>query len=218
MTAPTARPPESAPLEPTAPRGPQYRSLADGELATAWSLKDFFSNVNTVLRLPARPKPSAAQAAADAKAKGGLKLPTLEQLHIPRWALVVGALLTIGYVGVRPLVVSFLAGSTLPLDPAYGVWQAEGGKYTGRMFELTEHTIAFRTSRDSPDYTWHKVTGHRSRTLGDSTLFTVEYEESGRTAEFGFWLLQQQRKPLIHVQRQAGVAWTKTPFEPQRPR
>lgn len=32
----------------------RHRSVADGELHTAWSLRDFFDSLNTVMRLPSK--------------------------------------------------------------------------------------------------------------------------------------------------------------------
>jgi len=223
MTAPLpSRQDPAKPAPPPSPGGPApagttpgHRSLADGELATPWSLQDFFSNVNSVLRLPARPRPAAAPEAPAASGSPGLALPSLAKLRIPKGALVGGALIAIGYFGVWPLLLSATAVEKVPLAAAQGVWMAEGGRYGGRMFELGERTIAFRTSKDSPDYTWHKIVGHRTQAAGDSVLFTVTYVEGSREAEFAFWLIAR-RDTVVRLQHQAGVVWKKTPLLPQR--
>jgi hypothetical protein len=193
---------------------PGHRSLADGELATPWSLEDFFRNVNTVLRLPARSQPAPAQQARAAQAPGRTR-PSRGKLRIPRGALVAGVLLAIGYFGIWPLILSATSVEQVPLSVAQGVWLAEGGLYTGRTFELGERTIGFRTSKDSADYTWHEIVGHRTRSAGDSVLFTVAYEDGSREAEFAFWLIAG-RAPVVRLQHQAGVVWKKTPLRPQR--
>lgn len=215
MTAPSAHAPESNSQLPPPGRRTPHRSLADGELATAWTLQDFFSNVNTVLRLPSRPKPKPEEAAEEREATGR-QLPSLAEVRIPRGVIVAGAVAVVAVVVVRPLLSSMSTVETVPLERAHGVWMAEGGRYTGRMFELSQNTIAFRTSRDAPDYTWHKIDDYRTRTAGDSTLFTVLYEEEGKKAEFGFWMVPQRKDTLIRVVHQVNVVWKKTPLIPQR--
>jgi hypothetical protein len=86
------------------------------------------------------------------------------------------------------------------------------------MFEVQQHSIAFRTSSDSPDYTWHKIDQVKVSGPMDSTLYTVVYEEDGKTAEFAFWFMKRD-KPVIRFLHQPEIIWDKTPYEPiARPR
>ncbi len=204
--------PESAPLPET---GPRHRSVADGELLSSWTLADFFSSLNTVMRLPSRVRRKKAQEAAEAKAKSaGLNLAALNSIRLPKGLVAASFVLLIGVFVVKPLVLSASDSvDTRDFSQAYGVWQANQGKYAGRMFEVGQYSIAFRTSSDSPDYTWHKIDAVRSSGSPDSTLFTVVYEEEGKTAEFAFWLVQHA-KPVIRFLHQPETIWDKTPYEP----
>ncbi|HMV32592.1 MAG: hypothetical protein U0104_11850 [Gemmatimonadales bacterium] len=201
--APAAGPPPAGPVP-----GAGYRSIADGELATPWSLGEYFGSLNTVMRLP----PKMRKRVEALEKKTGLKLPDIQ---LPKGVVAAAFLLTIGVFVVRPLMATLGTTEEAPnLVSAYGVWEAGTGKYAGRMFELGEHSIAFRTSSQSPDYTWHKVTDVRYRAATDSTLFTVTYEESGKPAEFAFWYVTLQGKTVIRLQHTPEVTWIKTPYEP----
>lgn len=197
--------------EESRPRSVPHRSVADGELATTWTLKDYFGSLNSVLRLPPRAKQVAAP-------QPGFSLPSLSKIRLPRMVVSGSLVLSLAVLVVRPLVLSASRGDTASLSPALGVWQADGGKYAGRMFELGPHSIAFRTSARSPDYTWHPISDLTVKPASDSTLFTLNYELDGKQAEFAFWLLGG-RDPVIRVTHQQGTTWKKTPYEPTaRPR
>ncbi len=202
-----------AAAEPSRQRGPSYRSVADGELVRAWTLKDYFGSLNSVLRLPAKPRPKPEEESAP-----GFSMPSLPNIRLPRMVVSGSIILSLGVLVVRPLVLSASRGDTEGLAPAVGVWEAEGGRYAGRMFELGTHSIAFRTSAKSPEYTWHPVSDLTIKPAGDSTLFTLNYEQDGKQAEFAFWLLGG-KDPVIRVTHQQGTTWKKTPYEPiARPR
>jgi len=192
---------------------PRHRSVADGELLTTWTLRDFFSSLNTVMRLPARARRKAAEEAASKAAKR-LGLGALEGIHLPKGLVAASVVLLLGIFVVKPLVLS-ASGSTdtRDLTPAYGVWQATTGKYAGRMFEVGQFSIAFRTSSGSPDYTWHKIDKVKATGPADSTLYTVVYEEEGKTAEFAFWFVTRG-KPVIRFLHQPETVWNITPYEP----
>jgi hypothetical protein len=203
---------ESHPGEP-ADNAPRHRSVADGELLTHWSLKDFFSSLNTVMRLPAKARRKAAEEAASKAAKR-LGLGSLENIRLPKGLVAASVVLLLGVFVVKPLVLSASgSGDTRDLSQAYGVWQANTGKYAGRMFEVGQHSIAFRTSSDSPDYTWHKIDQVKITGPADSALYTVVYEEEGKTAEFAFWFMNRD-KPVIRFLHQPETVWNKTPYEP----
>jgi hypothetical protein len=190
---------------------PKHRSVADGELLTTWSLSEFFSSLNTVMRLPARVRRKKAEEAAKAKALG---LPSLDKIRVPNGLVAASVLMVLGVFVIRPLVLSASGSEDVrTFTRAFGVWQAKTGKYAGRMFEVGEFNIAFRTSSDSPDYTWHKIEDVRISGVSDSTLYTVVYEEEGKTAEFAFWLVQH-KEPIIRFLHQPEIVWEKTPYEP----
>ncbi len=192
---------------------PRHRSVADGELITTWTLSDFFSSLNTVMRLPARARRKAAEEAASKAAKK-LGLGALENIRLPKGLVAASVVLLLGVFVVKPLVLSASgSGDTRNLSAAYGVWQATTGKYAGRMFEVGQYSIAFRTSSDSPDYTWHKIDQVKVSGPADSTLYTVVYEEEGKTAEFAFWFVDHG-KPIIRFLHQPETVWNKTPYEP----
>lgn len=192
---------------------PRHRSVADGELLSTWTLKDFFSSLNTVMRLPARARRKAAEEAASKAAKK-LGLGALEDIQLPKGLVAASLVLLLGVFVVKPLVLSASGSSDKrDLTPAYGVWQAKTGKYAGRMFEVSQYSIAFRTSSDSPDYTWHKIDQVKASGPADSTLYTVVYEEEGKTAEFAFWYVTRD-KPVIRFLHQPETVWDKTPYEP----
>ncbi|MBK6779336.1 MAG: hypothetical protein IPI38_00600 [Gemmatimonadetes bacterium] len=193
---------------PPATLAPGYRSIADGELATPWSLGEYFGSLNTVMRLP----PKMRKRVEAIEKRTGIKLPDIQ---LPKGVVAAAFLLAIGVFVVRPLMGTLGGAEEAPnLVSAYGVWEAGTGKYAGRMFELGERSIAFRTSSESPDYTWHKITDVRYRAVTDSTLFTVTYEESGKPAEFAFWYVNQAGKTVIRLQHTPEVTWIKTPYEP----
>jgi hypothetical protein len=145
-------------------------------------------------------------------------MPSLPNIRLPRMVVVGSIILSLGVLVVRPLVLSATRGDTEGLAPALGVWEAKGGRYAGRMFELGPNSIAFLTSAKSPEYTWHPVSDLTITPAGDSTLFTLNYEQDGKEAEFAFWLLDG-KDPVIRVTHQQGTTWKKTPYEPiARPR
>ncbi len=194
---------------------PGYRSIADGELASTWTLKDYFANLNTVMRLPGKVRRKMDKVEKRIEQKTGLKLPNIK---VPPIVVAAGFLMALGVFVVRPLMLSASSSEPVGLSQAFGVWEAGTGRYAGRMFELGEHSIAFRTSSQSPDYTWHRVTDVRTREASDSTLFTVLYDEDGKEAEFAFWYVPG-KKPVIRLKNTPDVNWILTPYEPiARPR
>lgn len=188
-------------------RTPRHRSVADGELASTWTLKDYFASLNSVLRLPAKPKPVAEPEPA------GFSLPSLPNIRLPRMVVSGSIILSLGVLVVRPLVLSASRGDTASLAPAVGVWEAGSGRYEGRMFELGTSSIAFRTSATSPEYTWHPISNLVVKPDGDSMLFTLSYEQDGKQAEFVFWLISGKEQ-VIRVTHQQGTTWKKTPYAP----
>lgn len=199
------------PVEPPSRRG-GHRSIADGELVSTWSLKDYFGSLNSVLRLPSKPK-------AVPEPKQEFSLPSFSNVRLPKSVVAASLVLGLVVLVIRPIVLSASRASTEALTAAVGVWEAESGRYAGRMFELSPISIAFRTSAKSPEYTWHKIASLEVKPAGsDSTFFNLHYELDGSEAEFGFWLIPGAA-PVIHVANQQGTTWKKTVYEPiARPR
>lgn len=188
------------------PAAPMYRSVADGELATPWSLPDYFASLNTVMRLPARVR---HQAEAMARRTPGAEraLAAVSQIRLPKGLLAASVLLAITVLVVRPLILA-ASGSSGNLSQAYGIWEAGKGKYLGRTFELGDGTIAFGTNAKTGDRTVHKIQMFRAKAAGDSTLFTVTYMEEGKSAECAFWYFSGPT-PVIKLVHPTDVVWTR---------
>ncbi len=205
---------QTKPGAPDETAAPVYRSVADGELAQPWTLSEYFQSINTVLRLPSRDRRAAAKAEL-AKAKAaGFSLPTLPNVRLPAPLMVTAFLLVVGVFVIRPIVLSAAnPDASLPVD-AYGVWGTDQGKYAGRMFEVSATSIAFRTSKESPDYTWHKIDHVKARVTPDSTLYTVQYLEQGKVADFAFWHIPGGKTAAIRFEHASDVTWHLTPYLP----
>lgn len=182
---------------------PLHRSVADGELKGAWTLSDYFASLDTVMRIPsqARQKRPAGrpQATADGGAPGRARRGWVGTLLLVAGAAVViivggGALLALARSGPREL------------RPALGVWEAGEGPYAGRSFELRPESIAFRSGWAPADSTRYRITGARGRSAGDSTLYTVLYDEQGRESEFSFWYVDGAQ-PVIRLRNRPSVTW-----------
>jgi hypothetical protein len=191
-----------------------YRSVADGELAQAWTLSEYFQSINTVLRLPSKARRPAAKAEREKAKAAGLALPSLSKVRIPAPLMVAAFLLVLGVFVVRPILLSAADPDIqLPAD-SYGVWGTDQGKYAGRMFEVSATSIAFRTSVRSPEYTWHRIDHIKAKVTSDSTLYTVQYLEQGKVADFSFWHIPDRRSPAIRFEHAPEVTWSKTPYLP----
>jgi len=193
--------------------GPIYKSVADGELKSAWTLSEYFASLNTVMRLPAKVRHKAEEMAR--RSPGGTAtLAAFERMRIPTGLVAAAVLVAIVLLIGRPLLAA--VGSSADLSAAYGVWQAGKGRYEGRTFQIVETHIAFGTSSKAAEYTWHKVRDVKAKAVADSTLFTVVYDEDGKTAEFAFWYVGGQ-PAAVHVVHQPEVVWTKSARSPSTP-
>jgi hypothetical protein len=193
---------------------PMYRSVADGELKTAWTLSEYFASLNTVMRLPAKVRRKAEEVAK--RTPGGeAALAIVQRIRIPSGLMAAAAVAAVVILVGRPLLAA-VGGSSADLSPAFGVWQAGKGKYQGRTFQIADQHIAFGTSSKGDEYSWYKVKDVTAKPAADSTMFTVVYEENGKTAEFTFWYLGGQ-PASIHVVHQPEVVWTKSTRSPTTP-
>lgn len=201
--------PSQAVTQPT-PGIDRHRSVADGELATAWTLKEFFSSLNSVMRLPTRArrneKPKADAAAAPAGTPG---------LHpgLYRFFLYAGGALVVAVLVVKPLIGLLTESGHASLVPVAGVWEAGKGKHAGRKFEVTDSAVVFHTGDRATDYTWHRVQAVKVKQLGDSSLYTVKYEEGKGTVDLTFWYIKGA-KPGLRLKNQPAVLWALTKDRP----
>jgi hypothetical protein len=189
-----------------------YRSIADGELATAWSLRDYFGSLNTVMRLPPKVRLKIEKAAKQTPG-GEQVLALLDRVKIPTGWLVAGFLLAVGVLVVRPIVLDATGAGAATLTQVHGVWQAGKGKYNGRTFEITNEIIAFGNGEKNASYSTHKIEKVRAKSAADSTLFTVNYLAEGKTSEFAFWYYGGPA-PVIRFKNQHDVIWRKTAAQP----
>jgi len=198
---------------------PTYRSVADGELKTPWTLGEYFASLNTVLRLPTRARRKLEEAVrrypddVAAATAIGARVASLPF----RPLIMVGGLVAVLVMGVQGLGALGSGKGAMDLTPALGAWVAENGSYAGRTFELDRERIGFRSGPVTTPLAWHPVTAVRGKTLADSTLYTVIYEEQGRESEFTFWYVGGAR-PVVRLKNKPGVAWHRPGNAPARPR
>jgi hypothetical protein len=203
----------STPAVPDTPEGAQekHRSVADGELATAWTLKEFFGSLNSVMRLPSKAR---RKKEAEAKAAEGtsIAIPSVSP-GLSKLILVGGGLTVLVLLVIRPLVLWATKAGHESLEQVQGVWEAGKGKHEGRHFELSDSAVVFHTGDEANAYTWHRVQEVRIKESGDSTLYTVRYEEGKGTAELNFWYRYRPVKS-IRLKNQPAVLWTLTKLRP----
>ncbi|HEU5154720.1 MAG TPA: hypothetical protein VFU03_08325 [Gemmatimonadales bacterium] len=178
----------------------QHRSLADGDLQTVWSMVDFFGSLNNVMRLPEK-------VLATARGPGD---PTRDSLfrRIPRPVLLAMMLVSACVLVGGPLLAVLSNGEGIErLAPAFGVWRADGGRYAGRIFELSDSAVVFSTSGDG-DLQHYRINEVRAQGAGDSTLYTVTYRAEQGTSDFAFWLLPTGG--LIRFKNAPETVWSRT--------
>lgn len=201
--------PSSAVTQPT-PGVDRHRSVADGELKTPWTLREFFVSLNSVMRLPTRARrkdqPKAAEAAT------AIELPGLHP-GITRFFMVAGGAAVVVFLLVKPLVEWMTDTGSASLTHVSGVWEAGKGKHQGRKFEVTDSAVVFHTGQGATDYTWHKIQQVKVKQVGDSSLYTVKYEEGKGTVDLTFWFYQRPA-PAIRLKNQPGVLWSLTRDRP----
>jgi hypothetical protein len=185
----------------------KHRSVADGELARPWTLTEYFRSLNTVMRLPTKAR-RTQQAEAAARGIGGISIPSVNPAF-SRALLVLGAVVVLGVVVVRPIFLWASGSGREKLAPVVGVWEAGAGRWAGRSFEVSDSSIAFRNGEQRTDYSWHRIHDVRVRPAADSALYTVIYEESGKTAELTFWF-KGGSAPAIRLKNTPAVVWSKS--------
>ena len=191
----------STPEHPEEPVPEPHRSLADGDLHTAWNMMDFFASLNNVMRLP--DKVLARAAAKRKEAKAG----EAPSFSIPKPAVFAMLVVSFCVLVGGPLLASLNNGDGGDLEPAFGVWNAGSGRYAGRVFELTDSTVAFSTSANG-DLQRYRIDLVRTVGAGDSTLYIVTYKAEKGTSDFAFWLLPPGG--LIRFKNSPETVWTRT--------
>ena len=200
----------ASPAEPDEPG--KHRSVADGELATAWSLKEFFHSLNSVMRLPTKARRKTEEARTS-----GFSMPGVRP-WMSKMVLAGGIVAAVGVFLVRPIVLWASRAGHASLAPVVGVWEAGKGKYQGRRFEMSDSTVAFHTGDSASTYTWHRIQEVKVKPFADSALYTVRYLEGEKTADLSFWY-RGNPAPAIRLKNQPTVVWSKTALTPtaQRP-
>jgi hypothetical protein len=197
----------TAPMPGVDPGEPEkHRSVADGELVNPWTLNEFFHSLNSVMRLPGKARRKKEQEAA---AGGrGLAIPSVSPA-LSRGLIVLGAVALLVLVVIRPIVAWASGSGREKLVPLVGVWEAGAGRWAGRSFEVSDSSIAFRNGEKRTDYSWHRIQEVRVKPVADSALYTVIYEESGKTAELTFWF-KRGPAPAIRLKNTPAVIWSKS--------
>jgi len=186
-----------------------YRSVADGELKVPWTLSEYFASLNTVFRLPAKVRRRAEEVARRTPG-GAALLASIERIRIPKSLVYASFALAVIVLVVRPLLLDASGSDThVDLSKTYGVWGASKGKYQNRAFELKADSVGFSEDIKSAQRTWYPVTSAEAKPAGDSTLYTLNYLQSGKNVEFAFWYVQEGQ-PSIHLKNLPTVTWTKT--------
>jgi hypothetical protein len=187
---------------PEEPPPEKHRSLADGDLNTAWSMVDFFGSLNSVMLLPEKVVARAAARRRDAQAGDP------PRFRIPKPILFAMLLLSACVLIGGPLLAALDRGDGVEqLEPAFGVWSAGRGRYVGRVFELTDSTVAFNTSAKG-EFQRYRINLVRTQGAGDSTLYIVTYQAEKGTSDFAFWLLPPGG--LIRFKNTPETVWTRT--------
>ena len=208
MTQDPLAPFRSAPSNQGTGEPEKHRSVADGELATPWSLREFFGSLNTVMRLPTK----ARRKAETRTGVAAIALPGIRP-WMSRLVLIGGGMAAVTLLVIRPMLNWATSSGQASLTPVVGVWEAGKGKYQGRRFEMTDSAVVFHNGQSATDYTWHRVQEVRVRRVADSTLYTVRYEEGKKTADMTFWFYGSGA-PMIRLKNQPTVVWNKTNLVP----
>jgi hypothetical protein len=211
MTQDLLSPYRTAGTAPSQPGEPEkHRSVADGELANPWTLKEFFNSLNSVMRLPskARRKAEPASGGATTFALPGIR-PWMSKAVVAG-----GVVAVVSLVVVRPLVLWASKAGHASLAPVVGVWEAGKGKYQGRRFEVSDSAVAFQKGESADDYSWHRIQEVQVKTVADSALYTIRYEEGNKTADLSFWY-RTRPAPVIRLKNSLGVAWNRTGLAPR---
>lgn len=143
-----------------------YRSLKDGDLVNPISLGEFLGGVGGLMRLP----PKELEKLAPTRVRRATRI------LFPAAAVV----LTVLLAAIKPG--AFSRGSTEMPAGLNGQWMTIATNYSDRVLEFLPGRVVFRSSGTS-DSTEHRISRVVSEQIGDTTLVTLSYLESGGSYE-----------------------------------
>ena len=147
------------------------KDVLDGDLRRAMRFSDFIFQVGIHYALPGRPE------SIDAPPK----------LVRTRWWLVVTALVAVAWAVVARPTPERHAERTLPWD-VLGEWKSSTPPYAGRGMTLYRDSLVLHVGQNEKSAGF-PITGVRRQVVGDSTKFTVRYEQAHRETQVRFTFL-----------------------------
>lgn len=177
-----------------APPPPAHRSLASGDLDSAWELDEFFQALGPVMGLPPKekePRPTQKRA----KAATGVRRPR---------ALIATAVTLLMVAAFHaPLIRLLMRNGPVPGE-FLGVWRTTSPRYAERGFTITSDSLLlYLGPRGLASY---PITGVRTKRTADSLLYTVHYLDGTSTLELG---LRMDTDSTVRVANLPAVLWRK---------
>jgi hypothetical protein len=177
-----------------APTPPTHRSLASGDLDSAWELDEFFQALGPVMRLPPKekePKPAERRA----------KVPTGRRR--PRVLILTAVTLLMVGAFQAPLVGLLTRDGPVP-DEFLGTWETSSQRYAERGFTITSDSLRLHLGpRGVASY---PITGVRAKRTADSVLYTFHYRDGSSTLEMG---LRMDPDSALRLGNLPAVLWRK---------
>jgi len=176
------------------------RSLADGELKNAVSLRDFLHGLGPLLQLPRRKK-----AKPTSETKGEARPAFAIAPPLRRAALVLLGLAAVGAGTARFLAAGSAGGSGLP--PALqGRWVTSNPKYAGRAMQFRGDSVGIFTAPGVGQF--YPVRQVKSRQQHDTTVVTLTYEQAaGKPTQLALRLVE--RRARLSLVNQPDLIWTR---------
>ena len=175
-------------------------SVGDGNLAEPMKLEVFLHGIATIYDLPEKEVAPTEPPPKKANKR--------RSLYFQRGLVITLALSLIGLFAVS-LSRTELPG-VLP-SPLYGEWKSSEPRYKDRAFMITSRDVTFRTGPSPEALTVHKIRHvDRTRGGGDTTYFSVEYEEEAGLVTWKFAYVESP-KPTIRFVNQKNLIWTPSP-------
>jgi hypothetical protein len=176
------------------------RSLADGELKNAVSLRDFLHGLGPLLQLPRRKRAkSTPEEQGEARPAFAISPPSR------RAALVLLGLAATGAGAVHLLAAGGAAGSDLP--PALqGRWVTSNKKYAGRAMEFRGDSVGIFTAPGVGQF--YPVRQVKSRQQRDTTVVTLTYEQAaGKPTQLALRLVERHAR--LSLANQPDMIWSR---------
>jgi hypothetical protein len=190
------RPP--APTPRSVPAAPVFGgSLKDGELINPMELGDFMMQLGMLFRLPVRvkePEPGD-QPGTSAKRRSRRSL-------LIRMSPILAAVLVSTYAAFNVTLPSAQT-ATVP-EELIGVWITSDAKYAGRHLALTDKTVVI--GKGDAGESGHTVKTVDQRAKGDTTIYTIIYQDEGGTRDLVLRYLPGG-KPRVTLLNQPQMIW-----------